>query len=288
MKTIKKGFGGCYSDGAKYAMVKVSRGRLSEEQTPPRAGASVDVRQSLEGHVRTAPGCTFIQGRECLSEGRAISCFLPRTALGTLLGLCQRMRCPSQTTLFRQGELPTGVWILVSGAASLRAGTPEGKSLVLRHARCCEVLGVNSLILGSPYPVSAEAHAGSEIVFLSASSFVSFLKRHPEASAWLARQLSMELNEAWMHASRVAMGGTAERKLVAFLLLWAEVHGIETKEGVLAPLNMTRQEIGENIGTSRETVSRILGDLARRGLIHLRRASVILVAPDQLRDLSTS
>ena len=51
---------------------------------------------------------------------------------------------------------------------------------------------------------------------------------------------------------------------------------------------MTQEEIGENIGASRETVSRVLSDFKRKQLIHVRGGSIIILQPQQLRGLTAA
>jgi CRP-like cAMP-binding protein len=72
------------------------------------------------------------------------------------------------------------------------------------------------------------------------------------------------------------------------LLTWAGAHGQATANGVRVSLNMTQEEIGETIGASRETVSRLLAEFRRRRWIRIKGGTVLLVQPDELRALSAS
>ncbi len=89
-------------------------------------------------------------------------------------------------------------------------------------------------------------------------------------------------------ARLLALAPNARAKLAQLLLLWADQHGQPTAEGVRVPLHVTQEAIGEAIGSSRETVSRLLAGLQRRHLIRLRGSSLLLLQLDELRALSAS
>jgi CRP/FNR family transcriptional regulator len=95
----------------------------------------------------------------------------------------------------------------------------------------------------------------------------------------------MELHKAWEQTRLLALAPSSRAKLAQLLLVWAEQHGQRTSEGVRVPLHMTQEAIGEAIGATRETVSRLLGDFRRHRWIRLQGASVLLLQPDQLRAL---
>jgi hypothetical protein len=72
--------------------------------------------------------------------------------------------------------------------------------------------------------------------------------------------------------SHVALVPNASAKMAQLLLMWADLHGHTTPEGLRFPLNMTQEAVGEAIGATRETVSRLLGDFQRRQLIRVQAA----------------
>ena len=93
----------------------------------------------------------------------------------------------------------------------------------------------------------------------------------------------MELHKSWEQARLLALAPSTRYKLAQLLLEWASEHGKTEEEGVCVPFHMTHEEIGHIIGTSRETVSRLLSDLKRRRLIRIKGSSVYLVSRGKLR-----
>lgn len=223
-----------------------------------------------------------LQGQDGLFHG------LPAATLRALMSIRQTAFYPQGAFLFVERQSPRGLFVICSGQAKLSTSSHAGKRLILRVAEAGEALGLSSVIANSPYLVSAETLAPSQICFLPRAQFLQFLSTHPQVSMRVAAHLSMELHKAWGQTRVLALAPGCRAKLAQLLLAWAQKHGRATAQGVRVRLNMTQEAIGETIGASRETVSRLLADFVRHRLIQVKGGSVLLVRPDQLRALSAS
>lgn len=224
----------------------------------------------------------------CVMKEEGLFCRLPAEALRDLSTIRQTAFYPRGALLFVEGESPRGVFILCSGQAKLAASSKDGKSITLRLVEPGEVLGLSSVIANGAYPVTAETLAPSQVNFIPRAGFLQFLRAHAEVSMRVAEHLSMELHKAWEQTRLLALAPNARAKLAQLLLVWAGQHGEATPEGVRVSPQMTQEAIGERIGATRETVSRLLADFKRRRLIRVRGGSVLLLQPEQLRALSAS
>ena len=127
-----------------------------------------------------------------------------------------------------------------------------------------------------------------ELSTVPAAAFMDFLHRHNEAALRVAEHLSMELHAAWAQTRMLALAPNARAKMAQFLLLWGDRHGQPTSDGPRFALNMTHEAVGEALGATRETISRLFGDFQRRKLIRVSGSSVILLKPEELRDIAES
>ena len=223
----------------------------------------------------------------CVSREDRLFCRLPTEVLSELNGLRQTSLYPSGAVLFVEGETPRGLYILCGGQAKLSANSVDGKSVILRLAETGEVLGLSSVMSHTPYPATAALLAPSQVSFVPRKDFLRFLQKHAEVSLRVAEHLSMELHKAWEQTRMVALAPNSRAKLAQLLLGRASHLGRETPDGVSVPLNMTQEEIGETIGASRETVSRLLAEFRRSRLIRVKGGSVLLLRPEELRDLTS-
>jgi CRP/FNR family transcriptional regulator len=177
---------------------------------------------------------------------------------------------------------------MCSGEVKLYVNSAEGQSLTLRIAEHGEVLGLSSLIADEPYPASAETTCPSQVSFIPRLEFLQFLRANPDVSLRVAKHLSMELNRAVQQTRMLALAPDTPAKLTQFLLEWAERHPQPAVDGLRVMLHMTHEEIARNIGASRESVSRILGDWKHRGVIRITGGTITILRPLGLQSVPTS
>jgi CRP/FNR family transcriptional regulator len=224
----------------------------------------------------------------CVMKEEGLFCRLPEDALLDLNSCKQTSLYPSGAVLFVEGGPPEGLFILCSGQAKLVAGSKEGRSIILRVVEPGEVLGLSNVTSNTPYSVTAETLKSSQVNFIPRPDFLRILNSHAEVAHRVAEHLSMELHKAWQQTRLVALAPSSRAKLAHWLLSSANDQAKTTAEGVRIRVAITHSEIGESIGASRETVTRLLGDFRRRGLIRAHGASLVILRPDELQALSAT
>jgi CRP/FNR family transcriptional regulator len=191
---------------------------------------------------------------------------------------------PKGALLFVEGEQPRGVYILCSGRAKLTTSSTEGRTLIVKIANHGEILGASAAILGRPYEVSAEMLEPSQVSFIRREDFLRFLNAYTEACMHTAQQLSEKYEAAQREIRSLGLAHTTSEKLARLLLGWSE-EGEETPQGTRMQVLLTHEEIAQMIGTTRETVTRLLSDFKRKKLITVKGSSLFLVAKEQMRDM---
>ena len=193
---------------------------------------------------------------------------------------------PKGSMLFVEGEKPRGVFILCSGRAKLMTSSSEGRTLIAKIAEPGEILGVSAAILGTPYELSAETLEPSQVNFLRTEEFLALLGRHPEASMQTAQQLSTTYQSAQRQIRSLGLSQTTTEKLARLILDWCE-RGEQTTTGVRLKVLLTHEEIAQRIGTTRETVTRLISEFKRRKIIDVKGSTVLVPVPAGLMDMVT-
>lgn len=224
----------------------------------------------------------------CVMKEDGLFCRLPPKALRDLDSIRHNSFYPAGAVLFVEGEEPKGLYILCSGRAKLVASSKEGRSIILRQVKAGEIMGLSSITGNAPYPVTAETVMPSQVSFISRGEFLRFLRAHVEVFSRVTEHLSMELHRAWEQTRLVALAKSARAKLAQLLLGWAREGGQQTAEGARIQVTMTHERIGESIGASRETVSRLLADFKRHGLIRVKGGAIVILREEELLLLSAS
>ena len=194
---------------------------------------------------------------------------------------------PKGSLLFVEGEMPRGIFILCSGRAKLTTSSTEGKTLIVKIAEPGEVLGASATILGKPYEVSAETIEPAQLNFIKRDDFLKLLGTNVEVCMHTAQQLSEKYHAAQREIRSLGLSQTTSEKLAKLLLDWCARGGEETAKGVRLKVLLTHEEIAQMIGTTRETVTRLLSDFKRKKIIEMKGSSVFVLEKNSLETMVT-
>lgn len=182
---------------------------------------------------------------------------------------------PANTVLFLEKDVPRGIYVLREGQVKLSIGSSDGKKLVLRIAAPGDLLDMTAAISGTPYELTAETVHNCKISFVRREDFLRFLMENPDTYQNLARELSISYQRACDKLRAVVLSSSVPERLARLLLEWSN-SGQETERGTRVKISMTHEEIGEFIGTSRETVTRTLSDFKHRKLVMLHGSTLMI------------
>lgn len=188
---------------------------------------------------------------------------------------------PPGHQLFAEGEVAEGIFLLGTGRVKLFSTATRGKVFITKIARPGELLGLNAAVLAKPYLVSAEVVEPSRINFIARDVFLRFLDRSPRAATDAIHQLSAYYYDAQRDLRALGLSQSAREKVAKLLLEWVEHAGDPADAGdIWLRVYLTHEEIAQMIGSSRETVTRMFGDLTRRKVIEGRGEAL------RIRDLA--
>lgn len=191
---------------------------------------------------------------------------------------------PEGALLFVEGEQPRGVFILCKGKVKLTTTSRDGRTLIVKIAAPGEILGVSAAILGRPYEVSAETLEASQVSFVRREDFLRFLSAYTEACMHAAEQLSEKYEAAQREIRSLGLAHTTSEKLAKLIVDWS-ANGEETPQGMRMQVLLTHEEIAQMIGTTRETVTRLLSEFKRKKLISIKGSSFFILSMDEMREM---
>lgn len=182
---------------------------------------------------------------------------------------------PKRASLFAEGEPSRGIFILYSGRVKLSTTSADGKCVILRFADPGEILGLAGTISGQPYEAWAEAIQPTKAGFVERENLLHQMRHQGE----LALQLAMQLGESYCSAVAgvrvMGQSRTASQKLATFLLDWCKSN-FPFHDEAGARLTLTHEEIGQVVGLSRETVTRLLSGFRKKRLIRWTGGDLVL------------
>jgi len=213
--------------------------------------------------------------QSCKLRSNGFFCQLPQAALKDLNAIKFTSAYPAGAVLFIEKQTARGIYLLCEGEVKLSISSSEGKKLILRMTKPGEVLGLGSALSGIAHEVTAETLRPCQVAFIPRDAFLRFMSKHPEAYPVVSAQLGSQYQIACEQLRNLALSASAPGKL-AKLLLDFSITGQQTKEGSRVKLPLTHEEIAEFIGTTRETVTRTLGDFKNQHLVELRGSTLVI------------
>ncbi len=203
-------------------------------------------------------------------------CNLPPASLQELDKVKYASAYPQGAVLFVEGQAPRGVYMICGGRVKLSTTSRDGKTLILRIAQAGEVLGLHATVSGKPYELTAEALQPCQLDFIRRDDFLRFLQNHADACLNAAQHLSKNCQSAYEMIRSLGLSHSVAEKLARLLLEWSS-DGDASKEGIRIKVSLTHEEIAQLIGTSRETVTRVLGEFRQKKLAQLRGSTLLIL-----------
>lgn len=188
--------------------------------------------------------------------------------------------------LFVEGQAAQGIYLLCQGRIKLSTSSSCGRKLILRIVEPGEVLGLSATVSNIPYEVTAEAIEPCQTSFVQREEFLQFLSRHKDACFNVARHLSRYCGKAYTQIRALGLSHSAAEKLAKLLLDWCDRDGSEIEHGINLKLMLTHEEIAGMIGTSRETVSRVLSDFKSKQIVNVKGSHLTVLNKTALQALA--
>ena len=183
---------------------------------------------------------------------------------------------PEGAVLFSEGQSPRGIFMLCHGRAKLSISSGEGKTLITRIVEPGEALGLASSLSGNAYKTAAETLEPSQVNFVRREDLLRFIGSHHDACNSVALQLTHECESEADHIRAIELSHSAAEKLAGLILSWCSERGRPVAGGTRVQMLMTHEDMSQLIGTSRETVTRLLRDFRDKKLISINGSALVV------------
>ena len=183
---------------------------------------------------------------------------------------------PDGTLLFNEGQQAVGVYLVLGGIAKVSISSPQGKLLIIRVARAGELLGISETMTGLPYQATAQAWRKCTTSFIPHAEFIALQQRDGRLREQVQVALSRDVVELLGITCRLMLAETAAEKLASLFLRWCDEFGSVEPHGIRLVWEFTHEDVAQMICVSRETVTRLLGDFSKRGLVFVTGNSLLV------------
>jgi CRP/FNR family transcriptional regulator len=189
-------------------------------------------------------------------------------------------------TIFSEGEPPDWFYIVSSGKVKITKISHEGKEIILEVISPSDIFGGVAVLKNFPYPANAVAMEDTEVIKISRKNLMRLVDRFPNLMYCIALQLGDRMKSSYDSLKNIALE-RVEARIAALLLKLAGKVGVETKDGLLIDMRLTKQDVADMVGTTVETSIRTFSKFKKEGLVVDADGKIIIKDREGLAALSS-
>lgn len=243
--------------------------------------------KARSGAGASGPGAPEAPDRRSLLSRISVFSTLEPGDLETIAAYAVPKRFPAKSELFHKGDVGTEAYGIVSGRLKVVTESNDGKEAILSIMGEGEVFGEVAMLCGGRRSATVATLDPSELLVLHRRDMLAVFDRHPRIAvqclAALAERL-IHITERMEDAVFLGLPARLARRLVAL----ADRYGDEGPEGVTIDLRLSQTDLGNLVGTSRESVNKTIKAWERDGWLRHDRGVVVIrdrEALDRLAEL---
>lgn len=185
--------------------------------------------------------------------------------------------------IFLEGEPGDNFYIVYSGKVKIIVTSEDGQEKILQIAQQGDIIGEVAAFDSGPYPVTAEVLEDSTIGMVPVTEMLKLVREYPAISLNLLKVMSKKLRQLQRQVKNLALKD-AYGRLASRLFKLARDHGSTSPQGITINVALTHQDLANFIGTSRETVSRILREFEKAKVISIRKQFITILDNNKLKE----
>lgn len=175
-------------------------------------------------------------------------------------------KIPAGRQIFAEGDQVDGIALLISGVVRVYKLGITGREITLYRfgeGESC-VISANAILHNQDFPAIVTVEQDTEAVMVPADIFSDWVRRYDPWREFVFNLFSQRMASMMEIVDEVAFQ-RMDRRVATFLLSRSQTQN---------PIIITHQEIANEIGSSREVISRLLEDFAQREMISLSRGEI--------------
>lgn len=187
------------------------------------------------------------------------------------------------SVIYLPSDQSDSVMLVVSGRIKLYHLTPDGKQALLALIDPGELFGELALLDSGHREEFAECMEPAEVVAIPRSVIQQLMESHAEVSLGVTRLIGLRQRRIERRLKSLLFRSNRER-LVHLLVELIEKYGQSNPEGVQIGIRLSHQDLANIIGSTRETVTVLLGELGSDQLLSIKKRKIIVPDPVRLAE----
>ncbi|MHB1529556.1 MAG: Crp/Fnr family transcriptional regulator [Acidiferrobacteraceae bacterium] len=212
---------------------------------------------------------------------------MDRKDFGDLLNLGTLRHYKKGEMIFRAGDLGDNVHLLRRGRAKVYQISTLGRQVILWFCFPGEIFGLTEVATGARRLVNAQACENTDTVCVARQQFRSYIECHAKAASLVTEILACRLRVSSDTLVNL-IDDHALIRVIKLILRLGTCYGTRVGDEIHLNVRMTHQEIADMVGATRQTVTMILNQLKRDGLLGITNHQIHIKKHELLRKTAQS
>jgi len=200
---------------------------------------------------------------------------LNNTELREIESIMQESTYSKNEMLFFEGAAAKNLYIILTGLVKVFKTDEEGREKTLSLLSNKDFFGEMALLDEGTRSASIQAIEDTKVFKIARNKFKQLIAKHPEISLKIIVALSQRLRDSNQQIKNLTFKQVKGRLLDTLQRL-ADKHGVKREEGILIKNKITHQELANLVGTTRATITKLLGELVDEDRLLIKDRYLIL------------
>ena len=224
---------------------------------------------------------------DCHIRGNSIFCLLDQTDIASFQLNKSHIFYHAGDTIFSEGSTPNGFYIVYHGQVKIyKRSTIDGKEKIVRFAASGDLVGYRSMLADEDYSASATALTDSYLCYIPRNLLKEIITQYPDIALKLMKLLADDVRQAEENAT-IQRDFSVKDRLVHAILQLIQINGFQD-DGITINISLSREEMAGICNTTRESLTRALGELNDKGLILVKGRNIQVSDNEKLKTLLPS
>ncbi len=216
-------------------------------------------------------------------------CFINKYCLPDWLDYTQHIKISKHIsagkTIFTEGDLVRGIYVMCSGKAKVLFKTSEGKEYIIRIAGKGQILGHRGLSEMMVYPISANTLIESEMAFISNENFFKLIRTNRDLAFYMMMFFADELlRSEQKHMTNVLQ--SSNEKVAVALVRVINAFGYKDKKTNQIDLGMSLRDLANFSMISYPALNKVLDTFSREEIVGKIENELTILNESTLRNLA--
>lgn len=194
-------------------------------------------------------------------------------------------RCVTRkSVIFTEGSEKEAVFFIREGLVKTFKTDENGHEQIVSFLKTGDMFPHTGFFNQHPYPATAEAIVDTHLAAIPVRQFEHLMLQTPSIAVKLMRVMGEKIVELQEQLQTLS-GLDVKHRVLSFLLKLAERHGDMQGNRITINLPVTHQEFANSVGSTRETVNRMLNQLEKENVLKTERNRIVILDLDALKQM---